>query len=182
MLISVWNNTWKQRIAGIWHMKTRRRHTLQCRGEHDQEDKVKERMQVRKTEEKNWHSDVHKSNIKYHNLHPFHGEKCKICNSYTQTHGPEEGHEGDSNWHCASNLVAGSLRFKTFKTEKQSNLPDLQVSDRFRQITSKWLHLAPGELELLTASTLKDPMKIRSTSRIEVILYLLVYPFSFQST
>lgn len=66
--------------------------------------------------------------------------------------------------------------------KKQPNASDLQVSGRFRQITSKWLRLAPGELELLTASTLKDPVKIRSTSRIEVVLYLLVYPFPFSST
>lgn len=66
--------------------------------------------------------------------------------------------------------------------KKQPNASDLQVSGRFRQITSKWLRLAPGELELLTASTLKDPVKIRSTSRIEVVLCLLVYPFPFPST
>lgn len=105
-----------------------------------------------------------------------------MCSSYTLDHTKEEGHEGDINWHCAANLVAGSLRFETFKTEKQPQPPDLQVSDRFRQISSKCLHLAPGELEVFTASTLKDPIKIRSTSRIEVILYLLVYLFSFQST
>lgn len=40
--------------------------------------------------------------------------------------------------------------------KEKPNPTDLQVSDKFSQITSKWLNLVPGKLEFLRTSNFKD--------------------------